>query len=62
MVQEMLIVLRGCHSHSFCTMICDRGQNESQRSAQNICHNQRSSHLLYLFNICGKIGQGQGKM
>ena len=23
---------RGCHSHNFCTTICNHGQNKSQRS------------------------------
>ena len=32
---------RGRHTHSFCTTICDRGQNESQRSNRNIRHSQR---------------------
>ena len=39
---------RGCHTHSFCTTVCDRGQNESQRSNRNIRHSQRSSHYISL--------------
>ena len=30
------VVTRGCHSHSYCTTIFDRGQNENQRSTRNI--------------------------
>ena len=39
---------KGCHTHSFCTTICDRGQNKSQRSNRNIRHSQRSSHYISL--------------
>ena len=50
----------GCYSHKISATICDLGQNQSQQSIRNICHRQQSSH--YLFDICCKIGQGQGEI
>ena len=35
-------------SHSFCATICDRGQNKSQQSTQNIHHSPWSSHYISL--------------
>ena len=39
---------RGCHSHNFCTTICDRGQTAGQRSTWNNLHSQQSSHYISL--------------
>ena len=36
---------RGCHSHTFCTTICDRGQNRSQESSIKNPASQRSSSV-----------------
>ena len=48
MVAELGVITRGCHTHSFCTTICDRDRNESQLSNRNIHHSQRSSHFISL--------------
>ena len=55
-------ITRGCHTHSFCTTICDHGQNESQRSYRNIHRSQRSSHYISvifakkLVKVKGNVG------
>ena len=51
--QGITSLTKGCHTHSFCTTICNRGRNECQRSNRNICHSQWSSH--YISDIFNKI-------
>ena len=36
---------RGCHSRTFCTNICDRGQNQSQESSIKKPASQRTSSV-----------------
>ena len=47
-IKVPVMFYKGCHTHNFCTMICDHGQNKSQRSNQNIRHSQWSSQYISL--------------
>ena len=51
-IMPHLMSSRGCHSHTFCTTICDRGQTQSQGSSIKNPASQRTN------NVCeGPLGQ-----